>query len=122
MFILENCKANILVVGDENTLRNIECYKNKLPNLKKIILWGGEVPEESTDTLSFIELMRLGMEDMNDQPVLERQRNMAINQCCILVYTSGTTGNPKGILLVFILASNCTYYCNKHNSVKNRIQ
>ena len=36
------------------------------------------------------------MDDMNDEPVLSRQKSMAINQCCVLVYTSGTTGNPKG--------------------------
>ena len=28
-----------------------------------------------------------------------RLENIAINQCCTLVYTSGTTGNPKGVML-----------------------
>merc|ERR1712226_275361 len=34
-----------------------------------------------------------------ESEVLERQKRMAINQCCLLVYTSGTTGNPKGVML-----------------------
>ena len=41
--------------------------------------------------------MEMGKEDRDESEVLARQRRMAINQCCILVYTSGTTGNPKGI-------------------------
>ena len=24
---------------------------------------------------------------------------MAVNQCCVVSYTSGTTGNPKGVML-----------------------
>ena len=81
---------------------------DKLPNLKKIILWDGELTESdilNPDIISWKEVMTLGQTEQpgrpetdtsNDQPVLERQKNMAINQCCILVYTSGTTGHPKG--------------------------
>ena len=96
MFILEDSKANILVLDDEEMVQKIEPYRSKLPHLKKIILWGGKVPEKSSDIVSWKEFMRTGMDDLNNQPVLERQRNIAINQCCVLVYTSGTTGTPKG--------------------------
>ena len=55
--------------------------------------------------------MKLGQE-FNNFPVLERQKNMAINQCCVLIYTSGTTGNPKGIYgyLYQLNCSNLTSY------------
>ena len=88
--------ANILVVEDEKMARSIEPYRNQLPHLKCIVVYDGKVSENSNDIISWQDVMRLGKEDKDDGPVLERQRNMAINQCAVLVYTSGTTGNPKG--------------------------
>jgi len=98
-FILEDCMANILVVEDEKMAKAIEPYRNQLPNLKCIIVYDGKVPENSNDIISWQDLMRIGKEDTNDDAVLERQRRMAVNECAILVYTSGTTGNPKGVML-----------------------
>ena len=95
-FILEDCQANILVVEDMKMARAIEPYRNQLPHLKCIIVYDDDVNVNSNDIISWKEVMELGKEDNDESEVLARQRRMAINQCCILVYTSGTTGNPKG--------------------------
>ena len=97
-FILEDCKANFLIVDDEKVLKAIYSSWDQLPCLKKIIKWGEPVvqSEYSSAVLNWEDLMKVGKEDTDDGPVLDRQKNMAINQCCILIYTSGTTGNPKG--------------------------
>ena len=96
-FILKDCRANILVVEDERTVKAILPYWESLPHLKKIIVWGDKVLDTlySKDILRWENVMQLGMEEQNFS-VLGRQKNMAINQCCVLIYTSGTTGNPKG--------------------------
>ena len=87
------------MVENQEILNKFQPYRSQLPHLKKIIVWDGDVSSDSSedDVLSWQEVMKLGMGEINDGPVLERQRNMAINQCCVLVYTSGTTGKPKGI-------------------------
>ena len=36
---------------------------------------------------------------LDDATLDSRLRGVAINQCSTLVYTSGTTGNPKGVML-----------------------
>ena len=82
-------------------------YWNSLPHLKKIVVWGDKALEDlyTKDVLRWEDLMKLGQE-MNHFPVLERQKNMAINQCCVLIYSSGTTGNPKGNLIDRFLVRN----------------
>jgi acyl-coenzyme A synthetase/AMP-(fatty) acid ligase len=47
------------------------------------------------DVISWKDLVELG-ESLDDTALVERQNKMAINHCATLVYTSGTTGMPKG--------------------------
>ena len=47
------------------------------------------------DVIGWSDLMKLGADTDEDQ-LTGRQKLMAINQCATLVYTSGTTGMPKG--------------------------
>ena len=35
---------------------------------------------------------------INDRILDEKEKNQAINKACMLMYTSGTTGPPKGIM------------------------
>ena len=81
------------------TWNALKPYRSQLPDLKKIIVWGDDVSHNSDDVLSWEEIMKLGM-DCTNESVLARQRNMAINQCCVLMYTSGTTGPPKGSSII----------------------
>ena len=74
----------------------IEPYRDQLPHLKCIIVYDDQVPDNSNDVISWEDVMKLGTEWVFESAVVERQKRMAINQCCLLVYTSGTTGNPKG--------------------------
>ena len=101
-FILEDCKANILVIEDEKSAEAILPLWAGLPNLKKIIVWGTKTSDNlyNDKIQRWEDMMELGIDQdlqERDVPILKRQENMAINQCCVLIYTSGTTGNPKGI-------------------------
>ena len=105
LFILEDCKANLLIVDDEKTLKSLYPYWSQLPNLKKIIKWGDPILETVTyseNVLHWTDVMRQGLDDEDNDVMLKRHKNMAINQCCSLIYTSGTTGNPKGKIIRFL--------------------
>ena len=44
------------------------------------------------------QILQIGR-DSSDRCLEERLSQIAINQCCVLSYTSGTTGDPKGVML-----------------------
>ena len=52
--------------------------------------------------MTWAQLMELGRAQA-DTELDSRLGNIAANQCANLCYTSGTTGNPKVILLLILL-------------------
>jgi long-chain acyl-CoA synthetase len=94
IYILENSDSTSLVVENLKTLAKLS---SQLPNLpiQLIVLLSDETPTENTSikTLNFKQLMELG-KDRQLQPVQQNKDTLAT-----LLYTSGTTGKPKGVML-----------------------
>lgn len=49
--------------------------------------------------INWTQIMSLGSTSVEDELINARIRNQRPGQCCNLVYTSGTTGEPKGVML-----------------------
>ena len=64
--------------------------------MKAIVQYSGKPTQN--DVLSWQDLLKKGREE-SDEALEDRLKQVAINQCCHLVYTSGTTGNPKAAML-----------------------
>ncbi|KAF4521073.1 hypothetical protein B566_EDAN012372 [Ephemera danica] len=95
-YCLENSRANIVVVEDQKQLEKILEVRSRLPLLKTIIQYKGKPTVEGV--LSWEEVVKIGKTE-DDEQLNERIKRIAVNQCCTLVYTSGTTGDPKGVML-----------------------
>ncbi|KOC68404.1 Long-chain-fatty-acid--CoA ligase ACSBG2 [Habropoda laboriosa] len=95
-YCAENSRANIIVVEDTKQLEKILQIKHNLPHLKAIIQYEG-TPKEK-DVLSWNDLMKIGEQESDDK-LNEVLKRIAVNECCTLVYTSGTVGNPKAVML-----------------------
>ena len=68
------------------------------PTVKKVVLMEGDLPEDpdlAANVLTWDELLNLGR-STSDQLLDERERDQAVNQAAMMLYTSGTTGPPKG--------------------------
>ena len=67
-------------------------------DLKAIVQYTGIPLHE--EVLSWRAFMKLGEEAPElDKDVDQRLCCLGVNQCCHLVYTSGTTGTPKAVML-----------------------
>ncbi|CAD1476724.1 unnamed protein product, partial [Heterotrigona itama] len=95
-YCLEISRANIVVVEDSKQLEKILQIRHNLPHLKAIIQYDG-TPNQK-DVLSWNDLIKIG-EAESDDKLNEVLKKIAVNQCSTLVFTSGTVGNPKAVML-----------------------
>ncbi|KAK7077908.1 catalytic activity protein [Halocaridina rubra] len=93
--VADNCKAQILVLEDKACINKFLAVRECLPHLKAIVQWSGMPCAEGI--LSWNDVLEIGNAEKEDE-LEERLSLSAINQCCYITYTSGTTGPPKGVM------------------------
>ncbi|MGK2932932.1 MAG: AMP-dependent synthetase/ligase [Solirubrobacterales bacterium] len=93
-YVLEHSGARIVIVEDEGQLEKIREIRGNLPKLEQVIMMVGE----SGDTISMAEVRERGAKG-NSADFRERYQNVTPEDICKIVYTSGTTGPPKGCVL-----------------------
>lgn len=99
--VLHSSHANIVVVDDSKQMEKIRQIRHRLPLLKAAIQI--DAPYEpwvkrEDGYYRWSELEEMNLDEYNDT-LQERLDNIHINECAVLVYTSGTVGQPKGAML-----------------------
>ncbi len=108
-YILDHAKAALVFAEDADQLAKIESIRDQLPSLKTVVLFegtGDTVRQTSGDdeplrVLSLQDLMDVGRQQAAEEPNAYETRWRAVEpeDTAMLVYTSGTTGPPKGVIL-----------------------
>ena len=86
-YILNDCKPSLIIVSNQNQFKKIKKFIN--PEVKKIISF------EKIDTQSL--LISDILNENNFQ--IKINKNLKRNTPACIIYTSGTSGNPKGVIL-----------------------
>jgi fatty-acyl-CoA synthase len=89
LFILNHSEAKVLFV-DQDLYQLISPIKEQLQTVEKIIV---HYKDELTDETSYDQWLAAQSCERFDREELDE------NDVCSLLYTSGTTGNPKGVML-----------------------
>jgi acyl-CoA synthetase (AMP-forming)/AMP-acid ligase II len=99
-FILRNSEARAVFIfsdwDERNFLIDILNLRNELPDLEFIFAVGDN---QSRDVYSFDELVNRGINKTLNIVTIDPQKDLAM-----LLYTSGTTGKPKGAMITHYAA------------------
>jgi len=102
-YILNDSRSRILFVEDDEQLDKYLQVRQRCPHIRKVIVFDLEGLSAFSDSqvLSFEELLSLGRDCDAANPRLwsELIAGSRADQLALLVYTSGTTGPPKGAML-----------------------
>jgi long-chain acyl-CoA synthetase len=102
-YVLENSESSFVVCKDQEQVDKVLEVKDQLPLLKKIIVIDMKGLRRYRDPMivSFKQVEELGEALHREQPNLFEEMVKQTNpeDVAIIVYTSGTTGKPKGAMI-----------------------
>jgi long-chain acyl-CoA synthetase len=101
-YLVNDSRTKVIFAEDEEQLDKILSCRARCPTLERIVVFDMEGLNAFSDpmVMSLAEFMALGSNHINDHETLwdEMVGSRTASDLAILVYTSGTTGPPKGAM------------------------
>ncbi len=102
-YVVKDSESKFFFVENEEQLDKWLHFRDNVPSLQKVIVWDLEGLRHFKDpmVMTYADLLEMGREVVEKESNLYEQRTDEINpeDLSVLVYTSGTTGPPKGSML-----------------------
>lgn len=102
-YVMEHSESKFFFVENEEQLDKWLNFRDKVPGLQKVIVWDLEGLRYFEDpmVMTYDELLETGREIVEKNPGIfeKRMSEVTPEDLSVLVYTSGTTGPPKGAML-----------------------
>jgi len=96
-YIINHSDAEIIFVENQDQLSKVQQARENTPKLRQLIIFDGDGSADGS-VLSFAEFLRKG-EGISEAEYEARAKSIRPDDLASLVYTSGTTGVPKGAMI-----------------------
>ncbi len=98
-YIIDHCEGVIVFAEDETQLEKLRSIRKEIPRVRKVVMFDDGWKGEGDDwIMGFDEFLALA-DDIPDGAVEDRINMLSSDDLASIVYTSGTTGVPKGAML-----------------------
>ena len=93
-YILNHCAAKIIFISDKQVYQKIQSIRGELTFLEHIYSFN-----PVAGVANFSSFLDLGNAQMDLEKIAQIKASIQANDMFTLLYTSGTTGTPKGVML-----------------------
>ena len=100
-YVLDHCSARFVVAGDQEQVDKVLEIQDSTPNVGSIVYVDGRGMRkyDHAQMCSFDDLKARGRDASNEARLSAIAATQTYDNTCVILYTSGTTGKPKGVVL-----------------------